>query len=116
LNCWFGAEGPLKASHVFQAQAEPPATGGAAEIIVHERDVALRDQRGPRAYRISFAVEAAGVRVGVAALKFEPPVAQAMARDVESWAKGGTGCELRKIMPPPAPPVAKGGTSAKKKR
>jgi len=116
LNCWFGAEGPLKAGHVFQAQAEPPATGGAAEIVVHERDVTLRDQRGTRAYRISFAAEATGVRVGVMALKFELPVAQAMARDVEVWAKGGAGCELRKVMPPPPPAAPKGGASAKKKR
>jgi len=108
LGCWFGAGGPLKTSHVFQAEAEPPAKGGGAEIVIHERDASLRDQRGSRAYRISFAGEAAGVRVGSTALKFAPALAQAMAKDVETWAKGGAGCQLRALLPPPAPVVHKG--------
>jgi hypothetical protein len=114
LNCWFGAGGPLKASHVFQAEAEPPSKGGTAEIVIHERDVALRDQRGTRAYRVSFASEASGVRVGMTALKFETKVAEAMAKDVEVWAKGGAGCQLRAVMPPPAPPAAKADKVARK--
>jgi hypothetical protein len=100
LGCWFGASGPLRASHVYRAEAEPPAKGGAAEIVIHQRDVSLRDQRGPRAYRISFDSEAAGVRVTATALKFDLPQAQAMARDVETWAKGGAGCQLRSLFPP----------------
>lgn len=116
LNCWFGAGGPLKASHMFQAEAEPPSKGGTAEIVIHERDATLRDQRGTRAYRISFASEASGVRVGMTALKFETKVAQAMAKDVEVWAKGGTGCQLRAALPPPAPPAAKADKVARKNK
>ncbi|MBO0763027.1 MAG: hypothetical protein J2P50_00295 [Hyphomicrobiaceae bacterium] len=104
LGCWFGAGGPLKASHVYHAEAEPPAKGGAAVIVIHERDVSFNDQRGPRAYRISFGDEAGGVHVVATALKFDGPKAQAMARDVETWAKGGTGCQLRALYPSPAPP------------
>jgi hypothetical protein len=115
LGCWFAADGPLKASHVYRAEAEPPSKGGAAEITVYERDVSLRDQRGPRAYRISFASESAGVRVSATALKFEPAKARAMARDVETWARGGNGCQLRALFP--RPPVsakpAKGSKLAK---
>jgi hypothetical protein len=107
LGCWFGAGGPLKASHVFQAEAQPPAKGGAAEIVIHERDTSYRDRRGVRAYRVSFASEATGVRVGMTALKFEEKLAQAMAKDVESWAKGGSGCQLRALLPPPAPAKSK---------
>ena len=117
LGCWFGAGGPLKASHVFQAEAEPPAKGGAAEIVIHERDTAFQDRRGPRAYRVSFAAEMTGVRVGMMALKFEAALAQAMARDVQNWARGGTGCQLRAVLPPPRPPkgkIVKG--AARKKR
>jgi hypothetical protein len=106
LVCWFGAGGPLKATHVYRAEAEPPARGGKAVIVIHERDASLRDQRGPRAYRIDFVGEAAGVRVTAAALKFEPKLAQAMARDVDTWAKGGGGCQLRALFPPPPPQVA----------
>jgi hypothetical protein len=118
LGCWFGAGGPLKTSHVFQAEAEPPAKGGAAEIVIHERDASFRDQRGVRAYRVSFASEVTGVRVGMTALKFEAARAQAMAKDVQNWAKGGTGCQLRALLPPPAPrkgKIVKGPAAGKKR-
>jgi hypothetical protein len=114
LGCWFAADGPLKASHVYRAEAQPPAKGGDAEIVVHERDATVRDQRGPRAYRISFAAELSSVRVTMVALRFEPKLTQAMAKDVESWAKGGEGCELRALLPPPAPPEAKAAKKATK--
>jgi hypothetical protein len=113
LGCWFGVDGPLKATHLFHADAAPPATGGAAEIVIRERDATLRDQRGPRAYRISFASEAASVRIGAQALKFDAAIAQAMAKDVEVWSKGGSGCQLRVVMPPPPRPVASKSGSAK---
>jgi hypothetical protein len=101
LGCWFGADGPLNASHVFRAEARPPARGGAARIVIHERDPSLPDQRGSRAYRISFAGEAAGVRIGMSAVRFELARAEAMARDVEGWAKGNAGCRLRALSPQP---------------
>ncbi len=31
-----------------------PRTGGPAEIVLQERDATLRDQRGARAFRVSF--------------------------------------------------------------
>jgi hypothetical protein len=118
LGCWFGPGGPLKASHVYRAEAEPPAKGGDAEIVIHERDTTLRDQRGTRAYRIVFASEASGVRVTSIALKFEVKLAEAMTQDVAGWAKEGArsgGCRLRALMPPPAPPVlAKAPSKASK--
>ena len=64
LNCWLGAAGPLHATHVFAAEAAPPNQGGAAEIVLHERDPTFRDQRGPRALRVSFEQAQGGVRVG----------------------------------------------------
>lgn len=116
LGCWFAADGPLKASHVYRAEAQPPAKGGDAEIVIHVRDASVRDLRGPRAYRISFAAELSSVRVTMTALKFEPKLAQAMAKDVESWSKGREGCQLRALLPPPqpAPKVAKTATKAAK--
>jgi hypothetical protein len=117
LGCWFGTGGPLRASHVFQAEAAPPAKGGAAEIAIHERDTSFRDQRGVRAYRVSFSSETTGVRIGMTALKFGTNLAQAMAKDVETWAKGGAGCQLRAVLPPPTAPAGKivKGPSATKK-
>lgn len=116
LACWFGSDGPLKATHIFNASAEPPAKGGAAEVVIRERDATLRDQRGTRAYLVSFETASSGVRVVTSPLKVEPPVAQAMAKDVEAWSKGGAGCQLRFAMPPPppSPPAkAKGKTGSK---
>jgi hypothetical protein len=115
LGCWFAADGPLKATHVYRAEARPPAKGGDAEIVIHERDATVRDLRGPRAYRIAFAAELSSVRVTMVALKFEPKLAQAMARDVESWAKGGEGCQLRTLLPPPPTVASKPAKTAKAK-
>ena len=117
LGCWFGS-GPLKASHVYRAEAEPPTKGGEAEIVVHERDLSLRDQRGTRAYKVVFAGEGSGVRVTIMPLKIEAKLAEAMARDVETWAregvKPGAGCQLRALFPPPPPAaVAKATKPAK---
>jgi len=101
LRCWFGAGGPLKASHVFHAEAAPPADGGAAEIVVHERDPALRDQRGARAFRVAFMGNPGGVRVGITAIKVAAPLSELMARDVVVWASGGAGCQARALSPAP---------------
>jgi hypothetical protein len=100
LRCWFGAKGPLKATHVFHAEAAPPSEGGVAEIVLHERDVSMRDQRGARAFRVSFVGEAGSVRVGVAALKIAAPLADLMVKDVATWAQGGAGCEAGSLSPP----------------
>ena len=101
LSCWLGAGGPLNGTHVFAAEAAPPTQGGAAEIVLHERDRDLRDQRGPRALRIRLERAAAGVRVGFTNLRFDDQLAERMARDVASWAKGGTGCGTDVPKPPP---------------
>jgi hypothetical protein len=122
LGCWLAADGPLKASHVYRAEADPPAKGGAAAIIIYERDASQQDGRGSLAYRASLSGEGSGVRVTMRAMKFELKLAQAMARDVEAWAKGGESCQLRASMPRPAPPApakaaakpVKGSGSSKK--
>lgn len=118
LNCWFGADGPLKDSHEFRAQADPPAKGGAAEIIIYERDATLRDQRGARAYRVTFTGVGAIVRVAMSARRFDQAVAQVMAKDIGAWAKGNTGCRLPALLPPREPLADTGGkrrTAARKR-
>jgi hypothetical protein len=114
LGCWFAPDGPLKATHVYRAEAQPPAKGGDAEIVIYERDASMRDLRGPRAYRVAFAAEISSVRVTMTTLKLEPKLAEAMAKDVESWARGGESCQLRAVLPPPAPSkTAKTGKTSK---
>jgi hypothetical protein len=117
--CWFGAGGPLRGTHVFHAEAQPPSQGGRAEIVIHESDVALRDLRGPQAFRVSFASAIGGTLVGVAAIKVPPGFGEPMTRDVEVWVKGGSGCQLRAAFPQPAATPAQkqpGKPSAKGKR
>lgn len=115
LGCWFAANGPLKATHVFHADAAPPSRGGRAEIVLHERDASLSDQRGARAFRVGFESNAAGVRVNVAVIKLASALAELMVRDVEVWAKGGAGCQAQAFSPPqaaaPLQPAAKTKTS-----
>jgi hypothetical protein len=104
--CWFGAGGPLTNTHVFRAEAQSPTKGGQAEIIIHERDVAFTDQRGPQALRISFENAAGVSRVGVKVLKLPPGYGEPITRDVEVWAKGGVGCQLRASFPQPSATTA----------
>src|SRR5262245_12562525 len=101
LNCWLGAAGPLRATHVFAAEAAPPNQGGAAEIVLHERDASFRDQRGPRALRLRFEHAQGGVRVGFVNLRVRAPLAEAMAQDAANWAMGGSGCRLQQLREPP---------------
>jgi len=116
LGCWFGAGGPLKGSHVFHAEAKPPAEGGAAEIVLHERDATFSDQRGPRAFRVALTNAPAGAQVNVANLKMAPALGEAMTKDVATWAAGAKGCEVRRLYPPPPPPAPdKGKPKAKGK-
>ena len=115
LGCWLAANGPLKTTHVFRAEAAPPSQGGLAEIVLHERDGSLRDQRGARAFQVKFAGDAAGVRVEVTVVKIAPALAELMVKDVEAWARGATGCQAQALSPPqtsaPMQPSAKTKTS-----
>jgi hypothetical protein len=104
--CWFGAGGPLGNTHVFRAEAQSPTKGGQAEIIIHERDVALTDQRGPQALRIAFENNGGVVRVATKVLKVPPGYGDPLTRDVETWAKGGSGCQLRASFPRPSATTA----------
>ena len=78
--CWFGAGGPLTNTHVFRAEAQSPTKGGQAEIIIHERDVAFTDQRGPQALRVSFENAGGLSRVSVKVLKVPPGYGEPMTR------------------------------------
>jgi len=119
LGCWFGVGGPLKDTHVFRAEAKPPADGGAAEIVLYERDDTFSDRRGPRAFRVALTHAPGGAQVSIANIKMPAASAEAMFKDTETWATGGKGCDLRRLFPPPAvvqekaKPKAKGKVQAK---
>ena len=114
LRCWFGAGGPLKATHIFNAEAAPPSEGGVAEIVVHERDLTSRDQRGTRALRVAFVGRGGSVEVGISPLKIGPPMSELMVRDVETWAQGGSGCNARALEAPAQVPAPQASTAKSK--
>ena len=104
------ADAPAAETPAAPAEAAPPAEGGAAEIVLHERDPSFRDQRGPRAFRVSFASDPGGVRVAIATIKIAAPLSELMVRDVVEWARGGAGCQaraLRPVQPQSAAPAQK---------
>jgi hypothetical protein len=114
LVCWFGGVGPLKKTHIFNADAAPPSAGGAAEIMIHEREAnPLPNQtpRGTRVFRIWFERESeATTRVQLQASRLPSDLAQAMERDTVAWAIGKESCEAQVVRPPPVvaePVVAK---------
>jgi hypothetical protein len=100
LRCWFGADGPLQQSHIFHAEAAPPAQGGAAEIVLHERDPAQSDQRGPRAFRVMLTSNLQGTRLGILNIKLPPALANLLIEDVEVWAKDGKSCQAPRLKAP----------------
>jgi hypothetical protein len=113
LRCWLGPDGPLHATHVFDAEAKAPADGGTAQIVIHERDPTMRDQRGTQAFRVSFDIAPGGTRVATTPLKMPAQIAPLMVRDVEAWARGGSGCQVMALQQPPAQPAETSATQPK---
>jgi hypothetical protein len=109
LHCWFGADGPLKATHIFYAEAAPPEQGGAADIMLHEKEDGPSDRRGVRAFHIAIAREGGGVRVAITNLRMQEPIARLMVQDAQTWARGEEGCATRTLFP--ARPAAPGKTA-----
>lgn len=94
LQCWFGAQGSLKKSHIFNADVAPESSGGGAEIVVHERDNAADNPRSFRAYKVAIVASAGGSTVGLENLRMPIPVARDMDADVLRWARGETSCSV----------------------
>lgn len=93
VSCWLGAGGPLKGTHIFDAAAEPAHKGGAAEIVIRERDDNAPNPRSVRAYRIS--IQPGGndtATVEVENLKLPDALSRQMKSNVEAWSAGEEGC------------------------
>lgn len=126
LTCWFGASGPLKARYIYNADAESPARGGRATIVVHERDAAAKDPRGPRAFKIDIEPEGETAKVGFDNFTLPPETARSVKSDIDRWAADRMGCQpaapvqstATVVAKPPAPvaapPASRTPTSAKR--
>lgn len=100
MSCWFSPAGPLRRSHVFTADVDPPARGGAALVTLHEKAPKTGDQRGVRAYQIAMTTAPGGTQVAIATPKMAPEIAEAMKVDVQIWARGKPSCEVSTLLAP----------------
>ena len=92
LTCWFGKAGPLKDDYVYHARAEPPAKGGKAKIVIHERNTSVENPRGLRAFRVSITPDGESSKIAIENLKMPKPLGAMMDNDVHRWARGDIGC------------------------
>lgn len=100
MSCWFSPAGPLRRSHVFTADVDPPSRGGAALVTLHEKSQKPTDQRGARAFQVAMTTAPGGTQVAVATPKMAPEIAEAMKVDVQIWARGKPSCEVATLLAP----------------
>ena len=112
LTCWFAANGQLKKSHIFYADADPQAKGGAVEIAVLERDMVGPKPWGAKAFKVALSQSGEQTTIEVDNLKMPETVAAQMRTDVFHWAQGGKDCRLKPIETTPSSPEP---VAAKKK-
>jgi hypothetical protein len=117
-RCWFAPRSPIKATHIFHADAEPPAKGGAVEVAVMVRDLAAPKPWGPRAFRVILKADGDFTAIDVQNLSMTAEVAAQMRADVFHWAQDGKNCKLKpppeEAGPPPPPKKAAKVKTAKK--
>ena len=107
-RCWFAPRSPLKTTHIFHADAEPPAKGGAVEVAVLARDLTAPKPWGPRAFRVLLTADGDYTAIAVQNLSMSAEVAAQMRADVFHWAQDGRQCKLKpppEEAGPPPPPV-----------
>jgi hypothetical protein len=118
LVCWVGPKGPLKATHIFHADAASPTTGGQAEIVLHERDLTQQHPWGPRTFRIVLTPEGGdtNTRIAMQNIKIKRDMADALRADVIAWANGKESCQAQTLVPPPADAVQAAAKPKTKKK
>ena len=106
LTCWLGPQGPLKGTHLFQAEAQPRSEGGAAEIAIHERIDGAPNQPGKKVFLVAITPVGDGASVSANNLGLPQPQGDSMRSDVERWAADDVGCL--------AEPIAEGWNAEEK--
>jgi hypothetical protein len=117
-RCWFAPRSPLKSTHIFHADAEPPAKGGAVEVAVLVRDSTAPKPWGPRAFRVLLTADGDYTAIDVQNLSMAAEVSSQMRADVFHWAQNGQQCKLKpppEEAGPPPPPVKAAKVKAAKK-
>jgi len=114
VRCWLAPGGALAGTHIFHADAESPAKGGSAEIVIHEREVAAPRPWGRKVFRIALAAADTKTSLAVENLALPDPLVAQMKADIHAWSAGQPSCTageggtgMRKDPPPPAAPAPK---------
>ena len=115
MACWFGANGILKSSHIYDATAEPAHKGGKAEIIIRERDESAQSPRGLKAFRVLI-VPSGSDQTSVVAENLKLPAATGarMKKSVAAWSVGKQGCDPDAFAGAWAPAEAAGAEAKQK--
>ena len=94
LTCWLGANGPLRKTHVFHAEAAPQSKGGQARIALDERHKKKSAPRGRRSFTVDIRQDGGSDKASVIMrnLNLPPPQARQLQRDVSRWAAAEEGC------------------------
>jgi len=101
-KCWFGPRGRFGSTHVLYAEAAPPSSGGAVEMVVHERDRTSERPWGARAARIRMSGGVSGPAIDFENLRLPDSEADRMRKEVWRWAADDLTCDGE----PPAGSVA----------
>ena len=98
-GCWFGAAGPLKRTHIFHADLDPPSKGETAEIAIHEIDRTQPSPWGRRVFRVQLVPVDGATSIAVENVGIEEEVAKRMRADVYQWIEGKAACSTKEAAP-----------------
>lgn len=92
LTCWLGAHGPLKDTHIFDAESEPERKGGVSRISVHEQGKQRENALGRRVVLVTISPLMGSASVDIQNFRLPKPQEEAFNIDVRRWAAGDEGC------------------------
>lgn len=123
-RCWFGGQGRIAKTHLLHADADPSASGGKVDMVVHERAVDQPKPWGYKAFRVVI-TQSTGLGGGdgvtssieIDNARFADAEARRMRAEVFQWARGEDGCKADPALDKPAEasaslPVAVPGKAA----
>lgn len=92
LTCWLGAHGPLKDTHIFDAESEPERKGGVSRISIHEQSQQRENGLGQQTVLVTISPLMGSANVEIQNFRLPKPQEEAFNTDVRRWAAGDEGC------------------------
>ncbi len=92
LTCWFGSHGPLKKTHRFHAQADPPSKGGHSRITIYKIPKDKTRSLGDRAFAIQIVPDGTSAKLLIENLSLPKVQVDRYSADAARWAANDEGC------------------------